>query len=141
MDPKMVPEFDLPKWSPKMAPKREIQYSFGLKKIYKKSKLYLKYWISLLGAIFGLHFGRSNSSTIFGSIFQPPFWSPKMVQNLQKFLLSKLHSKTFSSKQTCISKCICSHFPASCIFQHNSILHLVKPSRITTNFDCHMCCT
>ena len=54
-----------PKWGPKMAPKRGAQYSFGRKKIYKKSKLYLKYWVSLLGAIFGPHFRGSNSGTIF----------------------------------------------------------------------------
>ena len=130
-----------PKMGPKMAPKRGAQYYFGLKKIYKKSKLYLKYWVPLLGAIFWTPFWWSNSGTIFGTIFQPPFWGPKMVQNLQKFLLSKLHSKTFSSKQTCTSKCICSHFPANSIFEHNSILHLVKPSKITTSFDCHKCCT
>ena len=98
MDPKMAPEFDPQKWGRKMAPKRGAQYSFGLTKIYKKSKLYLKYWVFLLGAIFGPPFWGWNSGTIFGSIFQPPFWGPKMVQNLQKFLLSKLHSKTFSSK-------------------------------------------
>ena len=139
MDSKMVPEFDLQKRS-KNGTQREAQYSFGLKKIPKKSKLYLKYWVSLLGAIFWTPFWRSNSGTIFGSIFQPPFWSPKMVQNLQKFLLSKLRSKTFSSKQTCISKCICSYFQLLASF--NTIqFHLVKPSKITTNFDCHMCCT
>ena len=32
MDPKMVPEFDPPKWGPKMAPKRETQYSIGANK-------------------------------------------------------------------------------------------------------------
>ena len=79
--------------------------------------------------------------TIFGP--QNGGWKmdPKMVQNLQKFLLSKLRSKFFSSKQTRISKCICSHFLASCISEHNAILHLVKPSKITTSFDCHKCCT
>ena len=35
-----------PQMGPKMAPKRETQCSFGRKKIYKKSKLYLKYWVS-----------------------------------------------------------------------------------------------
>ena len=64
-----------------------------------------------------------------------------MVQNLQKFLLSKLHNKLFSSKQTCTSKCICSDFLASCISEHNAILPLVKPSKITTSFDSHKCCT
>ena len=129
-----------PKWGPKMAPKRGAQYSFGLKKIYKKSKALFK----ILGLPFGCHFWTpfwgSNSGTIFGSIFQPPFWGPKMVQNLQKF---------------CCQSCIAKLFPASKhAYQNASVVipsylhlstqfnsHLVKPSRITTNFDCHMCCT
>ena len=82
-----------------MAPKRGTQYSFGSKKIYKKSKLYLKYWVSLLGAIFGPHFGDQILAPFLGPFFNLHFvWGPNMVQNLQKFLLSKLHSKTFSSK-------------------------------------------
>ena len=140
MDPKMVPEFDpqngVQKWHPKGA-----QYSFFW---FKKDLQEIKALFKILGLPFGCHFWTpfwgSNSGTIFGSIFQPPFWGPKMVQNLQKFLLSKLHSKTFSSKQTCISKCICSH--SQLLASFNTIqFHLVKPSRITTNFDCHMCCT
>ena len=124
-----------PKWGPKMAPKRVAQYFISCR----------SFWNQNIWPLFGCHFWTpfwgSNSGTIFGSIFQPPFWGPKMVQNLQKFLLSKLHSKFFSSKQTRISKCICSHFLASCISEHNAILHLVKPSKITTSFDCHKCCT
>ena len=95
---------EVEKWAqfdPKMGSKNGTQKGgpifFWLKKDYKKSKLYLKYWVSLLGAILDPILG-SNSGTIFGSIFQPPFWGPKMVQILQKLLLSKLHSKTFSSK-------------------------------------------
>ena len=75
MDPKMAPEFDPQKWGRKMAPKRGAQYSFGLTKIYKKSKLYLKYWVFLLGAIFGSilemkfwhHFWVHFSTSILGS--------------------------------------------------------------------------
>ena len=139
MDPKMVPEFDpqngVQKWHPKGGPNILL---------VKKDLQEIKALFKILGLPFGCHFWTpfwgSNSGTIFGSIFQPPFWGPKMVQNLQKFLLSKLHSKTFSSKQTCISKCICSH--SQLLASFNTIqFHLVKPSRITTNFDCHMCCT
>ena len=64
-----------PKWGPKMAPKRGTQYSFGLKKIYKKSKLYLKYWVScwvpfldsILGIKFWHHFWVHFSTSILGS--------------------------------------------------------------------------
>ena len=98
MDPKMVPEFDpqngVQKWHPKGGP----NILFGLKKIYKKSKLYLKYWVSLLGAIFGPHFGGQILAPFSGPFLNLHFGGPKMVQILQKFLLSKLHSKTFSSK-------------------------------------------
>ena len=47
--------------------------TFGLKKIYKKSKLYLKYWISLLGAIFGLHFGGQILAPFLGPFFNLHF--------------------------------------------------------------------
>ena len=129
----------LPKWSPKMAPKRETQYFISCRSFSSQN------CGTLLGATFGCYFWtpfwRSNSGTIFGSIFEPPFSGPKMVQILQKFLLSKLHNKLFSSKQTCTSKCICGDFLASCISEHNAILLLVKPSKITTSFDSHKCCT
>ena len=139
MDPKMAPEFGpqngVQKWHPKVAPKR-VPYVLTWKRSTRNK---------ILSPPFGCHFETpfwgSNSGTIFGSIFQPPFWGPKMVQNLQKFLLSKLHNKLFSSKQTCTSKCICSDFLASCISEHNVILPLVKPSKITTSFDSHKCCT
>ena len=137
----MVPEFDhqngVQKWHPKGGPNiilvnKDLQ---EIKSLFKN--IGSPFWVPL----FGPHFGGQILAPFFGSIFQPPFWGPKMVQNLQKFLLSKLHSETFSSKQTCTSKCICSHFPANSIFEHNSILHLVKPSKITTSRDSHKCCT
>ena len=128
-----------PKWSPKMASKGRLNILF-LVDLFQ-----VKICGILLDATFGCHFWtpfwRSNSGTIFGSIFEPPFSSPKMVQILQKFLLSKLHNKLFSSKQTCTSKCICGDFLASCISEHTAILSLVKPSKITTSFDSHKCCT
>ena len=129
-----------PKWSPRMEPKREAQ--FGLKKVSKKSKLCLKYWVPLLGAIFGPDFGGQIPAPFLGPFFNPHFGVQKWCKFYKRFLLSKLHSKiVFSSKQTCKSKCICNHFPANCIFEHNSIINLVKPSKITTSFDCHKCCT
>ena len=73
MDPKMVPEFDPQNGVQKMAPKRGAQYSFGLKKIYKKSKLYLKYWVSLLGAIFGPHFRDQILAPFLGPFFNLHF--------------------------------------------------------------------
>ena len=57
MDPKMVPEFDPQNGVQKWHPKGGANILLVKKKIYKKSKLYLKYWVSLLGAIFGPHFG------------------------------------------------------------------------------------
>ena len=139
MDPKMVPEL-----TTQMRSKHGTQKGGPTPLWPKKDLQEIKALFKILGPPFGCHFWTpfwaSNSGTIFGSIFQPPFSGPKMVQILQKFLLSKLHSKIFSSKQTCKSKCICNHFPANCIFEHNSIIHLVKPSKITTSFDCHKCC-
>ena len=124
------------KWHPKGGPNILNKALISCRSFLNQNNIGPPFWVPFLDPFWG-----SNSGTIFGSIFQPLFWGPKMVQNLQKFLLSKLHSKTFSSKQTCISKCICSHFPANSIFEHNSILHLVKLSKITTSFDCHKCCT
>ena len=136
LDPKMGVEKWTQKWrqnlASKMVSKNGTQkwhlkgcHMFWLEKDLQE----IKYWAPF-GCHFETPFWRSNSGTIFGSIFQPPVWSPKMVQNLQKFLLSKLHNKLFSSKQTCTSKCICSDFLASCISEHNVILLLVKPSKI-----------
>ena len=139
IDPKMMPEFDLQNGVSKWHPKE------GLNILFLVDLFQVKTYGTLLDATFGCHFWTPfwgpNSGAIFGSIFQPPFWGPKMVQNLQKFLLSKLHNKLFSSKQTCTSKCICRDFLASCISEHNAILPLVKPSKITTSFDSHKCCT
>ena len=61
LDSKMEVEKWTQKWCQNLTSKMEskngtqkgAQYAFGLKNIYKKSKLYLKYWISLL-AIFEL---------------------------------------------------------------------------------------
>ena len=87
-----------PKWSPKIASKREVQYSFGLKKIYKKSKLYLKYWVSLLDAIFGLHFGGQILALFLGPFFNLHFG----VQKWCKFC-----------KSFCCQSCIAKLFPAN----------------------------
>ena len=131
----MVPEFNLQNGVQKWHSKRDSIFLISCRSLLNQN-IWPPFWMPFLDSILG-----SNSGAIFGFLFQPPFWGPKMVQIFQKFLLSKLHSKTFSSKQTCISKCICSHFPASCIFEQNSILHLVNPSKTTTSFDCHKCCT
>ena len=97
MDPKMVPEFD-----PQNGSKNGTQKGGLIFFWFKKDLQEIKALFKILDLPFGCHFWTpfwgSNSGTIFGSIFQPPFWGRKMVQNLQKFLLSKLHSKTFSSK-------------------------------------------
>ena len=97
--------------------------------------------LCLLGAIFGPHFGGQILAPFLSPFFNPHFGVRKWCKNLQKFLLSKLHNKLFSSKQTCTSKCICGDFLASCISEHNAILPLVKHSKITTSFDSHKCCT
>ena len=84
------PQNGVQKWHPKGWPNILL---------VKKDLQEIKALFKILGLPFGCHFWTpfwgSNSGTIFGSIFQPPFWGPKMVQILQKFLLSKLHSKTF----------------------------------------------
>ena len=82
------------------------------------------FWVPFLDPILGVKFWHH----FLGPFFNPYFGVQKWCKICKKFLLSKLHSKTFPSKQTCISKCICNHFPANSIFEHNSILHLVKPS-------------
>ena len=98
MDPKMVPEFDpqngVQKWHPKGRPNILNKALISCRSFFKPKE----YWAPPFGCHFWTPFWGSNSGTIFGSIFQPPFWGPQMVQILQKFLLSKLHSKTFSSK-------------------------------------------
>ena len=88
-----------PKWGPKMAPKRGAQYSFGFKKkIYKKSKLYLKYWVSLLGAIFGPHFGDQIQAPFLGPFFNLHFGVQKWCKICKSF---------------CCQSCIAKLFPAS----------------------------
>ena len=119
MDPKMVPEFDpqngVQKWHPKGRPNILNKALISCRSFFDQKNIGPPFWVPFLDPFwvkFWHHFWVHFSTSILG---------PKMVQILQKFLLSKLHSKTFSSKQACISKCICSHFPANCIFQHNSI--------------------
>ena len=105
-DPKMEVEKWTQKWCqnliPKMGSKNGTQKGGLIFFWFKKDLQEIKALFKILDLPFGCHFWTpfwgSNSGTIFGSIFQPPFWGRKMVQNLQKFLLSKLHSKTFSSK-------------------------------------------
>ena len=87
-----------PKWGPKMAPKRGTQYSFGSKKIYKKSKLYLKYWVSLLGAIFGPHFGDQILAPFLGPFFNLHFEVQKWCKICKSF---------------CCQSCIAKLFPAN----------------------------
>ena len=81
-----------------MAPKREIQYSFGLKKIYKKSKLYLKYWIFLFDAIFRLHFEDQIQAPFLGSFFNLHFGVQKWCKICKSF---------------CCQSCIAKLFPAN----------------------------
>ena len=166
LDPKMEVEKWTQKWCQNLTPKMGSKMApltsshklflgrpifFWFKKIYKKSKLYLKYWVSLLGAIFGPHFGGQILAPFLGPFFNLHFGVQKWCKICwKKFLLSKLHSKTCSSNLTPMhmgsSKMayqkggICSH--SQLLASFNTIqFHLVKPSRITTNFDCHMCCT
>ena len=94
MNPKMVPEFDLQNGVQKWHSKRSPMFLISCRSLLNQN-----IW-PLFGCHFWTPFWRSNSGTIFGFLFQPPFWGPKMMQIFQKFLLSKLHSKTFSSKQT-----------------------------------------
>ena len=106
LDPKIEVEKWTQKWcqnlTPKMGSKNGTQKGGPIFFCFKKDLQEIKALFKILGLPFGCHFWTpfwgSNSGTIFGTIFQPPFWGPKMVQILQKFLLSKLHSKTFSSK-------------------------------------------
>ena len=81
-----------------MAPKRGTQYYFGLKDLQEIKALFKilgpPFWVPF----FGPHFGGQILAPFLGPFFNLHF-GPKMVQNLQKFLRSKLHSKTFSSKQ------------------------------------------
>ena len=98
MDPKIVPEFDpqngVQKWHPKGWP----NILLVKKKIYKKSKLYLKYWVSLLGAIFGPHFGGQILAPFLGPFFNLHFG----VQKWCKFC-----------KSFCCQSCIAKLFPAN----------------------------
>ena len=124
-----------PKRGPKMAPKKGATY-FDLEEIKALSKT--------LGPLFGCHFWTpfwgSNSGTIFGSIFQPPFWGTKHGAKFAKVFAPKAAWQIFF-QQTCITKWICSHCPASCISEQRPILFLAKPSKKTTSFDCQEWCT
>ena len=88
-----------PKWSPKIASKREVQYSFGLKKIYKKSKLYLKYWVSLLDAIFGLHFGGQILALFLGPFLNLHFGVQKWCKFCKSFCCQSCIAKLFSANK------------------------------------------
>ena len=106
LDPKMEVEKWTQKWcqnlTPKMGSKNGTQKGgpifFWLKKIYKKSKLYLKYWVSLLGAIFGPHFGGQILAPFLGPFFNLHFG----VQKWCKFC-----------KSFCCQSCIAKLFPAN----------------------------
>ena len=69
MDPKMVPEFDpqngVQKWHPKGRPNILNKALISCKSFFNQKK----YWATLLGAIFGPHFGGQ-----IGPIFQPLKW-------------------------------------------------------------------
>ena len=102
LDPKMEVEKWTQKWcqnlTPKMGSKNGTQKGCPIFFwIYKKSKLYLKYWVSLLGAIFGPHFGGQILAPFLGPFFNLHFG----VQKWCKFC------KSFC--QSCIAKL----FPAS----------------------------
>ena len=148
LDPKMEVEKWTQKWcqnlTPKMGSKNGTQKGgpifFWFKKIYKKSKLYLKYWVSLLGAIFGPHFGGQILAPFLGPFFNLHFGVQRWCKICKSCCCQSCIAKLFPASKTCISKCICSH--SQLLASFNTIqFHLVKPSRITTNFDCHMCCT
>ena len=146
LTPKMGSKNGTPKWGPKMAPKRGPNIL-----IKKESKLYLHFnfnnffgchfWTPFWGAIFGPHSGGQILAPFLGPFFNPHFGSRAWCKICKMFCCqsSHLHSNFF--QQTCITKCICSHCLASCISEHNPILHLAKPLKRTKSFDSHKCCT
>ena len=137
MDLQMAPEFDpqneVQKWHPKRRPntlnKALISFRFLL-----NQNIGHPFWVPFFDPILG----GSNSGAIFGSIFQPHFGVQNMVQNLQKNFAAKAAWQTFF-QQTCITKCICSHCPASYISEHNPLPG--QAFQENKSFDCHKCCT
>ena len=89
MDPKMVPEFDpqngVQKWHPKGGPNILLVQ----KRSTRNQSFILKYWVSLLSAIFGPHFGDQILAPFLGPFFNLHFWGPKMVQNFAKVFAVK----------------------------------------------------
>ena len=145
LDPKMEVEKWSQKWcqnlTPKMGSKNGTQKGGPIFFWFKKDLQEIKALFKILGLPFGCHFW----TPFWGVKFWHHFWvhfstsilGSKNGAKFAKVLLSKLHSKTISSKQTCISKCICSH--SQLLASFNTIqFHLVKPSRITTNFLPHV---
>ena len=108
LDPKMEVEKWTQKWcqnlTPKMGSKNGTAKGGPNILLVEKSSLqsFAKYWVSLLGAIFGPHVGGQILVTIFGTsiLVRPPFIRlQKWTQRFCKcHCWSKLHSKTFSSK-------------------------------------------
>ena len=124
------PQNGVQKWHPKGWP----NILLVKKKIYKKSKLYLKYWVSLLGAIFGPHFGGQILAPFLGPFFNLHFGVQKWCKFCKSFCCQSCIAKLFPANKHGISKCICGHFPANCISQHNSILHLVQAFQNNNKF-------
>ena len=123
----MAPEFDpqneVQKWHPKRRPntlnKALISFRFLL-----NQNIGHPFWMPFFDPILG----GSNSGAIFGSIFQPHFGVQNMVQNLQKFLLPKLHGKPFSGKHASQNASV---VIAQLVTSLNTILYLAKPSKKT----------
>ena len=95
----MVPEFDhqngVQKWHPKGGP----NIILVLKKIYKKAKLYLKYWAPLFGChFFGPHFGGQILAPFLGPFFNLHFGGQKWCKICKSF---------------CCQSCIAKLFPAN----------------------------
>ena len=120
MDPKMVPEFDpqngVQKWHPKGGP----NILLVLKKIYKKSKLYLKYWVSLLGAIFGPHFGGQILAPFLGPFCNLHFGVQKWCKICKSF---------------CCQSCIAKLFPASKHAYQNASVVIPSYLHLSTQFN------
>ena len=84
-----------PKWGSNNGTQKGGPIFFWFQKIYKKSKLYLKYWVSLLGAIFGPHFGDQILAPFLGPFFNLHFGVQKWCKICKKFLLSSCIAKLF----------------------------------------------
>ena len=88
MDPKMVPEFDaqngVQKWHPKGGPNILNKALISCRSFLGQSGVGPPFWVPCLDLIWVV-----NSGTIFGSIFQPPFWGPKNGANFTKVFAVK----------------------------------------------------